>query len=725
MESFISRLREGLSYKGLSILLLILLGMIIYIIIYGNIKPETYDAELFSVSEKTIRSPKTVIDEKMTKEEKQKAADQVEKAYTFQKETANNRIALTTSIFDFVNEVKSESTTVQSDGNVTNDKANKTSINKQLDKLKQVLSENVNEDATNALSDEELINLLEANENDLKSAEDIVVSAINMSLKLEVKDEEVLKEKERISEKIANSSISFQIKQACKSLAKYAIIATETYDDELTKARKQQASDSVEPVKILQGQVIIQEGHLIDRETYRQLELLGLLKTNPSIKPFIGLSLFTLIFITSIFFFFQSWTEDQANKSKALIILCTIILINIVLMKLISYMKALEIYEVGYLFPAALAPMLIRLILNERLALISTILLAACGSLIFQDGISGTIDSRIAFYMLFSGLAGILFLSTQKQRSNILWTGLFITIVNAAVLTFLMFLGNGQESNGNYVYNGLFAVISGVGASVLTIGLLPFFESGFGILSAIKLIELSSPNHPLLKKILTETPGTYHHSVMVANLSEAACEAIGANGLLARVGCYYHDIGKTKRPAFFIENQVNIKNPHDELSPETSRDIIIAHSVDGGKMIRKNNLPKEIADIAEQHHGTTLLKFFYYKAKERDETVTEEEYRYPGPKAQTKEIAVIGVADSVEAAVRSMNHPTTEQIKKLVHSIVQDRLQDGQFNECDITLKELEIVKKTICTTLNGIFHSRIEYPDLNKLKVKEHAIRN
>lgn len=241
---------------------------------------------------------------------------------------------------------------------------------------------------------------------------------------------------------------------------------------------------------------------------------------------------------------------------------------------------------------------------------------------------------------------------------------------------------------------------------------MPFFEAGFGILSTLKLIELSNPNHPLLKKILMEAPGTYHHSVMVANLAESACEAVGANGLLARVGCYYHDIGKTRRPQFFIENQMNIENPHNHLSPESSRDIIIAHAKDGAEMLKKHKLPKEIVDIAEQHHGTTLLKYFYYKAKEENEGINEADFRYPGPKPQTKEAAIISIADSVEAAVRSMSRPTLEQIKEVIQSIVQDRLQDDQLNECDITLKELEVIKKTFCETLNGIFHSRIEYPN-------------
>jgi cyclic-di-AMP phosphodiesterase PgpH len=239
-------------------------------------------------------------------------------------------------------------------------------------------------------------------------------------------------------------------------------------------------------------------------------------------------------------------------------------------------------------------------------------------------------------------------------------------------------------------------------------------------LSSMKLIELSNPNHPLLRKILTESPGTYHHSLMVANLSEGACEAIGANGLLARVAAYYHDIGKTKRPRYFIENQIGDDNPHDHLSPQLSKNIIIAHVADGVAMLKKHKMPKEIIDIAEQHHGTTLLKYFYHKAKQQSGYVSEEEFRYPGPKPQTKEAAIISIADSVEAAVRSLSNPSQEKIEKVVRGIIADRLQDNQFNECNITLKELELVAQSLCETLNGVFHSRIEYPEIRKEKVKQ-----
>ena len=283
----------------------------------------------------------------------------------------------------------------------------------------------------------------------------------------------------------------------------------------------------------------------------------------------------------------------------------------------------------------------------------------------FKKAIQIVFQMEASLYILFGGVAGIFAMQRMQTNSQILRSSLIVSSVNIVFIIFYLLMTKASYEITDILFYIGAALASGILSGAMTIGILPFFESFFGILSSMRLIELSNPNHPLLKKILTETPGTYHHSLMVANLAEAACEVVGANGLLARVGCYYHDIGKTNRPGFFIENQVNGYNPHDTLSPEASRDIIIAHAVDGAKILRKHKLPKEIVDVAAQHHGTSLLKFFYFKEKEINDNVKEDEYRYPGPKPQTKEIAIISVADSVEAAVRSMKEPNADKITKI------------------------------------------------------------
>ncbi|MBS4217111.1 HD family phosphohydrolase [Bacillus sp. FJAT-49711] len=719
-QAYISKIRTFLSYKVFTSIIYCILGIALFATLYHNVKPETYDIELFSVADKTIRSTKTVEDEIKTAEAKENAAEQVDKVYVFKKEMAQNRVSLITSIFDFVKDTNNESSkdVEKNASEIKKEEVSAISLQSRLKQLKTKLTENVSEDITNTISDPIFITFLQADVEELQRTKDIVEQYVETAMNEQIREDGMEAARKVVADQIKTAGLSNELQTAAIELGKYAIVPNDLYDPLLTEARKKQAMEDVEPVKILQGQIIVQEGHLIDRETYRQLEMLGLLKNNPTIKPIIGLGIFVILVIGSIYIYFSRLSTSEDKKQSYLLLSSLIFICSVIIMKIIGLIEGDNLNKVAYIFPAAMAPMLIKTMINERLALIMTIILASCGSIVFHDGISDTINIEIAVYILFSGLAGVLFVSAKNERSHILRAGLLVSCINLLLIFFLLLIGGGQFTLTEYFYFGLFSVMSGILSSVFTIGLLPFFEAGFGILSTMRLIELSNPNHPLLKKLLTETPGTYHHSVMVANLAEAACEAIGANGLLARVGCYYHDVGKTKRPPFFIENQMNIENPHDRLPAETSKDIIISHAADGAKELRKHKLPKEIVDIAEQHHGTSLLKYFYFKAKKLNDDTPEIDYRYPGPKPQTREAAVISLADSVEAAVRSMANPTPGEIRSLVHHISQDKILDGQFNECDLTLKEIELVKTRFCETLNGIFHSRIEYPDLKQQKV-------
>ncbi|WP_370874970.1 HD family phosphohydrolase [Cytobacillus purgationiresistens] len=708
----------------MKVLLFLLLGIIMYATMFSNVRPEKLDLSLFSVAEQTIRSPITIEDKASTEKKKKDAENQVSDVYVVKKEIAQNRVDLITSIFDTASEVndeiaEEEKKAAEKEAEKAEGEASTPKKIAQEEKLKRT-KDKLTEGVTKEVSDEVLIALLQAESNDLSFAKDVTVTAINNIMQERIPADGVENAKKKVENELNLKSFSSNLKLAVVELGRYAIYQNEFYDPVATQEARQAAVEGVEPVKILQGQILVEQNQLISRDVYRQLELVGMLDNENSIQPFIGLGVVIIILLSAIYYYFHELTVSEDVKQNYLLVYSIVFVLSLLLMKGISYIQAFEYSEIVYIFPVAMGGMLIKILIGEKLALYYTVILAICGSLIFNSGITGTFHVTAAIYIICSGIAGILFLSQHNQRSKILQVGLFVSVVNILVILSLMLLRNGQIDLMEYGFYFITGFISGISSAVLTIGFLPFFEAGFGMLSAMKLIELSNPNHPLLRKILTEAPGTYHHSVMVANLSDSACEAIGANGLLARVGCYYHDIGKTKRPQFFIENQMNIENPHDKLPPQTSKNIIIAHAADGAEMLRKNKMPKEIVDIAEQHHGTTLLKFFYHKAKQNGLEVKEEDYRYAGPKAQTKEAAVIGIADSVEAAVRSMSHPTPEQIEDLIRKIIADRLQDGQLNECDLTLKEIEVVAHSFCETLNGIFHSRIEYPEMNNQKVKQ-----
>ncbi|MBZ9533058.1 HD family phosphohydrolase [Cytobacillus oceanisediminis] len=702
------------------IILFVLIGVILFFTLYGNVKPEKLNVQLFSVADQTIRSPITVEDKESTEKKKEEAKNQVQDVYVVNKEIAQNRVDLISSIFDSVTEVNNE---VEKELEEKKKKAEEEDKDKDsikepsVDEKVELLKGKLTNEVTYEIMDRSLKSLIPYSEDQLEIAKDITVTAIHTVMNGKIPSDEVENAKKRVEDILkVNDGLTSDLKSASIDLGRFAIIQNEFYDPTATEEMRQQAVDSVEPIRVLQGQVLVEEGQLISREIHRQLELVGLLDSDNSIQPFIGLGLIILSILAALYFYtFKRISKEKEKNIQFYLMFFLVLSVTIVLMKTISMFQQFEYTEIGYIFPAAMAVMLIKILMEEKSAMLVTIILAICGMIMFNEGVAGTFNVGMGIYIIASGLAGTLFLNKRNQRNNILYAGFFISFINIVTILAILYLQNGHYGAKEYGVFILLAIISGISSAVLTIGFLPFLETGFGVLSTIKLIELSNPNHPLLRKILTEAPGTYHHSVMVANLAESACEAIGANGLLARVGCYYHDIGKTKRPHFFIENQMNMGNPHDRIPPQASKNIIIAHATDGAELLRKYKMPKEIVDIAEQHHGTSLLKYFYYKAREKGGEVKAHDYRYPGPKAQTREVAIIGIADSVEAAVRSLNAPTTDQIDSLIKNIISDRLQDGQLDECDLTLKELEIVRNTLSETLKGIFHSRIEYPEMKK----------
>jgi putative nucleotidyltransferase with HDIG domain len=259
-----------------------------------------------------------------------------------------------------------------------------------------------------------------------------------------------------------------------------------------------------------------------------------------------------------------------------------------------------------------------------------------------------------------------------------------------------------------------YTFVGSIISAILAIGFLPILENVFNIVTAMKLLELSNPNQKLLKRLLVEAPGTYHHSIMVANLAEVAAEEVGGNQVLARVASYYHDIGKIRRPYFFKENQLGRDNPHDKMTPNLSALVVILHVKDGLELAEEYNLPKEIKDVIAEHHGTTLAKYFYITMKnssKNPEDIKKENFKYPGPIPRTKESAIIMLADSVEAAVRSIQEPTKGKIEEMVNNIISSKLNEGQLDNCDLTFMDLNKIRLAFLSTLNGIYHKRIEYP--------------
>jgi len=366
-----------------------------------------------------------------------------------------------------------------------------------------------------------------------------------------------------------------------------------------------------------------------------------------------------------------------------------------------------------YIIPVSAAAMIISILINPKLSILVNFIIGILIGFITGNNIT------IVTISIIGGTVGAISVVKANQRHNIFVAGFIVSIAN--ILTIVSFGLIGNVDYKILLVNSLYGLLNGIFCSILTIGSLPLWEGMFGIITQLKLLELSNPNHPLLKKLLLEAPGTYHHSIVVANLSEGAAEAVNGNPLIARVGAYYHDVGKLKNPYLFKENQFNTKNPHDNMNPSLSALVIMNHVSDGVTTAKQYKLPLVVENIVKEHHGNTLVRYFYHKALNSDNAnlIKEENFRYKGPRPKTKESAIVMLADSVEAAVRSMSEPTKDKIQELVGDIIKDKLSDGQLNECDLTLKDLDTIKISFINVLMGIFHERIEYPKLDLLEIK------
>lgn len=358
-----------------------------------------------------------------------------------------------------------------------------------------------------------------------------------------------------------------------------------------------------------------------------------------------------------------------------------------------------------FYIPFCIIPMLSVILFNElRVPLLLTMVSSLAVAVIAGN------DFYLGLLFLISGVSSGLLVFGARKRSVIIRTGFIIGFVQVTTLFFI------EGLKIQHASRYLVLLANGIVSSVIVVGILPVFEYLFKTVTNISLLELADFNHPLLRRMTLEAPGTYHHSLVVGNLSDAACQAVGANALLARIGAYYHDIGKLSKPGYFSENQgPDLKtSKHDTLSPTMSKLVIMNHVKEGVELAKKYKLNPQLVDFIEQHHGNSLVFYFYRRALEKldeNEEINQEGFRYPGPKPKTKEAAIVLLADSVEAASRTLKEPNAGNIEELVHKVINNKFIDGQLDECDLTLKDLEKISAVFVRILSGIYHSRITYP--------------
>ena len=487
-------------------------------------------------------------------------------------------------------------------------------------------------------------------------------------------------------------------------------------DQETTQANREKAASKVEPVIYLKGRNIVRSGEIITKTQIAMLEELGVLKSTRSIDVlmYTGVALLVLLTMVMVVTYMAIFEREVLRDASKVCLLCVILLLTCGVCVLVQQVNQ-------FLVPVAMGVMLTTLLLKPRLALIMNIALAILNGLI-NSGMSGSFSTSLIIILMTSIISGTLSIAliyNKTQRMVVVLAGLLVCGAN--MLTTLA-VGLITETNTTNVGSwALWTGASGLLSGILCIGLQPLLEWLFNLVTPAKLMELSNPNHPLIRRMILEASGTYHHSIIVANLAEAAADAIGANGLLARVGAYYHDIGKLKRPLYFKENQMG-DNPHDRTGPMVSAAIVTAHPTDGVAMAEKYRMPRPILDIIQQHHGDTPVIYFYDRCVKQNgaENVDIDDFRYPGPRPQTREAAVVMLADTIEAAARTTPDRSIEGLEALIRKLIRGKMDDGQLNDTPMTLADVEKATEAFLTVLSGVFHQRVEYPEMEIPPKKE-----
>jgi putative nucleotidyltransferase with HDIG domain len=516
------------------------------------------------------------------------------------------------------------------------------------------------------------------------------------------------------------STLSLRDQDSMVRFLENSLFPTLLYNREETDARRAAAAARVSPIRleIKQGQVILRSGEQVTPAIMIQLDALRSLKRPRSlIGQFSGYFLISAILIYSIWrylVFYQVRQRKIRNHMTLMLVIMACVLVTIRLATALADILGERFPRfhnpeiLYYGIPFAFGALLTTLLVDVHLGIVSTILLAVLTGLFYGD-----ID--VAAYLIVGSLGAIYSIRQYRDRAAILKAGFTIGVVNILALGALNVLRQAPVRVSDAMDQLVLALVSGILSSALASMLLPGLEAIFKIVTDIRLLELSNLNAPLLRTLSMEAPGTYHHCLMVATLAEDAAEAIGANPLLARVAAYYHDIGKVKKPEFFVENQSGDPNKHEELPPQTSCRILAGHVHEGLQLAKEAGLPQLISDMIPQHHGTRIMTYFYQKAKDsacvKDAELNDADFRYPGPKPQSREAAIMMMADTVEAASRTLAEPTKPQIRKMIDRLIDAIIGENQFVECDITLKDVQRVKDSFFKILTGTFHHRIDYP--------------
>ncbi|MBO1086640.1 MULTISPECIES: HD family phosphohydrolase [Enterococcus] len=703
--------------KAAAPFLLLLFFLLMCGITFSSVKQKPNDFREGQVAEESIRANKTIENTEETEQKRKLAAEAVTPEYTYQSDLASEQDRRINQLFVLIDrandtidkQYEEKVSKAKEDENVP-----KPTVEERIAALKRIFESSNADDVAfyQKLPNSFYSTIMNMSESEITTVRDESLKLIDEQMSKQVRESDLDNFKQEAEDKIQYLNVSAEQQEMIRYLVDQGIVVNDVLNEKRTEDLKQEARDSIQPVMIFQGEIIVREGNQIDAAAMKKLELLGLTSQSTSIFPLVAMILAVLLQI-GVLFYNSLQYKDLFKRTEYILFYVTAMSISILLMKFFQVFQTEQATYIPLLYPAAFVPLVLNFFLNRRAGIMAALFQAVSALFIFYNSIGTNFLTVILVSYLFAGfLAAIL----KRQRISEQWfPAIMWVVVFPLLMDVVLVVYQGMSFSDGTTWLTLVCGFMGAFLSyLLTIGLHPYIELLVNDDSVIVLNELSNPNHPLLKQLLEEAPGTYHHSMMVANLSANAVAEIGGRSLLTRVACYYHDIGKIKHASFFVENLPSgAENPHNFLLPEDSKQIIFGHVTDGAKILEEYDMPQMVIDICKQHHGTTLMRYFYIKAKERNPEVTEEQFRYPGPRPQTREAGIVNIADSCEAAVRAMDHPTSEKIEAFVHNLIEERISDGQLDDSGLTLKEIRKVEKSLVSGLSSTFHSRIKYPKM------------
>ena len=707
-------------------LLCIISGVLCYaavlMIMLDAVAPQKYRVEPGEVSRSTITATKDVMDQVSYEAACKAARDSVSAIYRIDDEKRVSVINAVTDDFAKVEDARAQAIAQRNDWLKEN--PGSTAEQHQFSSaFINMLIGNLNI----SCSAEEMLVIINTNQQDIESVAAFIKRRINNIMASGLSEEELIGERNAIAAALNNeySTVSAKIKTVAERILEKELVANYSLDETATDEAKLAAAAEVSQGSYLykQGQTIVRSGDIVTQAHIAMLEELGMLENdNVDIKLYLGVALLTLTVLLILGFYIAVYEPKMIQTPKKVLMLAILTVLSVL------YSALIYPYQPG-LAQIAICTVLVAVLLKPRVALVSNMALsvllgvmATSGEAAQSQGVSTLIVSLIA------GTAAVYLCKKPMHRMRIMLSGLVIGVTGGLTSVFIGLVFSSEIKT--VLLSALWPVLAGVISAVLCVGTLPVWEAVFDVLTPTKLLEITNPNQPLLRRLAIEAPGTHHHSIVVANLAESGAQAIGADIMLTRAGAYYHDVGKLAAPEAYTENQdEKLKSFHSMLLPAESAAIIRMHPTEGYELAQKYKLPKEICNIILEHHGTTLVGYFYAKALEMFDDVNRADFMYPGPKPRSKEAAIIMLADSAEAAVRSLPDKSPECVREKINQILNDRISDGQFDECDISMLELRKLAAEFTQALSGVHHSRIEYPDLKKalednreLKEKEHA---